>query len=86
MITLSNILLALIYVFQVWGSSSRTIRIYRESECRTLGFMPYLHYVTASILTGTVQRAPHCDMVVVHDDDLDRILRVGDSKVSKTHA
>ncbi len=37
---------------------------------------------THLILTWTLQRAPHCDYVLVHDDDLERILRVGDGTVS----
>ncbi len=45
--------------------------------------MPYFHYVTTVILTWTLQRAPHCDMALVHDDDLDRILAVGDRTVSE---
>jgi hypothetical protein len=30
-----------------------------------------------------MQRAPACDMAVVHDDDLERILGVGDRTVSE---
>jgi hypothetical protein len=41
-----------------------------------------LHYVTTLILTWVVQRAPDCDMALVHDDDLVRILEVGDGIVS----
>ena len=29
------------------------------------------------------QQAPDCDMALVHDDDLERILRMGDGTVSK---
>jgi hypothetical protein len=34
-------------------------------------------------LTWTMQREPHCDMALVHDDDLKRILEAGDGNVSK---
>ena len=34
----------------------------------------------------TMQQAPHCDMALVHDDDLERILLVGDGTVSDDHA
>ena len=30
-----------------------------------------------------MQQAPHCDMALVHDDDLKRILEASDSTVSK---
>jgi hypothetical protein len=33
----------------------------------------------------TMQQAPNCDMALVHDDDLERILRIGDGTVSKDH-
>ena len=44
-------------------------------------------FVTILILTWTVQRAPDCDMALVHDDDLERILEVGssDGTVSKNY-
>ena len=47
--------------------------------------MPCLHYVITLILMWTVQLAPHCDMALVHDDDLEQILGVGDSTVSTSH-
>jgi hypothetical protein len=45
--------------------------------------MPCFHYVTTLILMWTVQQAPDCDMALVHDDDLVRILGVGDGAVRK---
>ena len=33
----------------------------------------------------SVQRTSHCDMVLVHDDDLEQILRVDDGTVSKDY-
>jgi hypothetical protein len=33
-------------------------------------------------LTWVMKRAPDCDMALVHDDDLVRILEVGDGTVS----
>ena len=42
-------------------------------------------YIFTLILTWTVQRAPDCDMVLVHDDDLARILQAGDGNVSTGH-
>ena len=46
------------------------------------------HNVTAliSYMPWTMQQAPHCDMALVHDDDLERILLVGDGTVSDDHA
>lgn len=44
--------------------------------------MPTLHYVTTLILTLTVQRAIECHLALVHDDDLERILEMGDGTVS----
>jgi hypothetical protein len=43
--------------------------------------------MTMLILTWTVQQAPDCDMALVHDDDLERILQVGssDGTVSKNY-
>ncbi|KAI9448133.1 hypothetical protein H4582DRAFT_65681 [Lactarius indigo] len=35
------------------------------------------------LLDYIAQRAPHCDMALVHDDDLERILGVGDRTVSE---
>lgn len=35
------------------------------------------------LIPPRVQRAPACDMAVVHDDDLERILGVGDRTVSE---
>jgi hypothetical protein len=37
------------------------------------------------ILTWALQREPHCDLVLVHDDDLERVLRVGSGTVSSCH-
>ncbi|KAH8993421.1 hypothetical protein EDB92DRAFT_401933 [Lactarius akahatsu] len=37
------------------------------------------------LLDYITTRAPDCDMALVHDDDLERILRVGDGTVSKGH-
>ena len=37
--------------------------------------------ITILILTWMAQRAPDCHMAVVHDDDLERVLGVGDSTV-----
>ena len=34
------------------------------------------------VIYWTVQRAPSCDMALVHDDDLARILKVGEGTVS----
>lgn len=36
-----------------------------------------------SSLTSTDQRAPGCDMVLVHDDDLARIIEICDDTVSQ---
>jgi hypothetical protein len=33
-----------------------------------------------------VQRMPDCDMALVHDDDLEQILRVNNGTVSKDYA
>ena len=33
--------------------------------------------------TSTAQRAPDCEMVVVHDDDLEQVLPVNNGTVSK---
>ena len=65
-------------------SSACTIRIYRQSEC---GCSVRFHFVAIVILTRTVQRAPDCDMALVHDDDLERILEAGssDGTVSKKY-
>ena len=41
------------------------------------------HYATTLILMRSVQRAPNCDMALVHDDDLVQILGAGDGTVSK---
>ncbi len=69
------------FTFKVSGSSACAIRLYREGESRSS--VPCFHYVTTVILTWMLQRAPHCDMALVHDDDLDRILAVGDRTVSE---
>ena len=72
------------YTFQVSGSSTRTIGIYHQNEyCYTVSC---LHNVIMLILMCVVQEAPNCDMALVHDDDLERILRTGDGTVSKDHA
>ncbi|KAF8263058.1 hypothetical protein EI94DRAFT_1704292 [Lactarius quietus] len=34
------------------------------------------------LLEYIAERAPHCDLVVVHDDDLERIMRVGDPSLT----
>ena len=36
------------------------------------------------VIYWTMQRAPGCDMALVHDDDLARILKVGEGTVSTT--
>ena len=71
----------MMYDFKVPGPSACAFGIYREGEW--LGSVPCSHFVTALILTWTVpQRAPDCELALVHDDDLERILGVGNGTVS----
>ena len=73
----------LIYAFKVPGSSACTITTYRKRERRCS--VPRFHHVSTLTLTWSVQRMPDCEMVLVHEDDLERILRVNDGTVSKDY-
>jgi hypothetical protein len=41
--------------------------------------------MSALTLTWSVQQMPDCEMVLVHDDDLEQILRVDDGTVRKVY-
>ena len=50
--------------------------------------LEYIMKVSATVSyhhlnSNMAQRAPDCHMAVVHDDDLERVLRVGNSTVSE---
>ena len=51
-------------------------------EVRHTGLASYLRCVCTSIITWTTQRAPDCDMFLIHDDDLKSIDGIGDGAVS----